>query len=281
MLPVLAFSSTGFLVGVITAFSSDHLARVIVPLIFALFGGSILTFGQKLPSEQRNVAYLSLLSISTGCAVGIIVGVLCVEYRWLSPRIEGQLTGASVSGGKTATSGPSSYLRGIDVTRLNAIELERSQSWRQLTVSTRYVSGLLLALSLCGNALASDIDETVFIKADKTGNKVEFGTGFFVDNNGLVVTAYHVINGARQITVWDDRNTQKSSADKVVKVLAMDSKTDVALLATGFSGTKYFKLDMSNPAVGQQLKIIGHPYGFRDQTLSAQTTQDGFAKSKA
>jgi hypothetical protein len=133
MLPILAFSSTGFLIGIMTAFSSDHLSRIVVPLIFALFGGSLMAFGQKVSPEQRTVAYASLLSITGACAFGIIIGVLCVEHKWLSPGAEAQLgvTGSKIPaqsrlavGGDSANQG---YLHAQTLSPIDSIQFEVNQ----------------------------------------------------------------------------------------------------------------------------------------------------------
>lgn len=85
MLPFFAFASNGLLVGVMVAFSSDHLSKIFIPLLFAAFGGSVASFGRNLNTIQKREAYSGLLALSLFCTIGIIFGVLAVQYRWLSP----------------------------------------------------------------------------------------------------------------------------------------------------------------------------------------------------
>jgi hypothetical protein len=67
------------------AFSEDQLSRIVVPLLFALFGGSITAFGKDLAERQRRDAYSGLCGLALFCTLGIVIGVLAVQFRWLSP----------------------------------------------------------------------------------------------------------------------------------------------------------------------------------------------------
>lgn len=115
MLAVAAFSSIGFLIGAIVALSEDHLARVAVPLLFSLFGGSIIAFGRQLSGPEKKDSHIALLSISLGCVGGILVGILCTQYRWLSPTLE-------TAKGTQSASSNGFYLRGITISTINGID---------------------------------------------------------------------------------------------------------------------------------------------------------------
>lgn len=117
MLPFLAFASNGFLVGMMVALSADQLSRIVIPLLFAVFGGSIAAFGKELTEDRRREAYVGVLALSLFCAAGIILGILTVQYRWLSPVVLAstlQNTNASTTGSGSATTQsrqPDPYLR--------------------------------------------------------------------------------------------------------------------------------------------------------------------------
>ena len=140
MLPFLAFACTGLLIGIMVAFSEDHLSKIVVPLLFAVFGSSIAAFGNDLSESRRREADAGLLALSFFCLIGIVGGVLAVEYRWLSPA------GASVNGASTLTS-KDRYLRAQTNTAIGSIEVRVRQG--QLTKQDAYdeIIGLLIVLT--------------------------------------------------------------------------------------------------------------------------------------
>jgi len=91
------------------------------------------------------------------------------------------------------------------------------------------------------------------------------GSGFIWDDNGYVVTNYHVIEGAQGADVTlSDQSTWKADLvgyeqDKDLAVLKIDAPKDrLRPIALGTSG---------NLQVGQKVFAIGNPFGL-DQTLT-------------
>ncbi|MGD9502675.1 MAG: Do family serine endopeptidase [Methyloceanibacter sp.] len=85
------------------------------------------------------------------------------------------------------------------------------------------------------------------------------GSGFVIDPEGLVVTNYHVIEGADEILV----NFTDGTSLKVAEVLGHDPKTDLALLKV--EPKKPLKAvtfgDSAKMRVGDWVMAIGNPYG--------------------
>ncbi len=85
------------------------------------------------------------------------------------------------------------------------------------------------------------------------------GSGFIVDSSGYIVTNYHVIDGADEITVilQDDTNLTAT-------VVGTDKKTDLALLKvkpkTPLTAVSWG--DSNRLRVGDWILAIGNPYGF-------------------
>ena len=101
-----------------------------------------------------------------------------------------------------------------------------------------------------------------FDDEDKDGlpRKVSsLGSGFVIDQSGLVVTNNHVIEGADEIII----NFTDGSKLKVVKILGHDPKTDLALLKV--EPKKPLKAitfgDSSKMRVGDWVMAIGNPFG--------------------
>jgi S1-C subfamily serine protease len=88
------------------------------------------------------------------------------------------------------------------------------------------------------------------------------GTGFFITEDGILITNQHVVCGADAnqlfIVTADDK---KYSVDAV----AVDSAQDVAILKVNTNGQKVSRLVFSSPEskikVGQDVIAIGNPFG--------------------
>ena len=85
------------------------------------------------------------------------------------------------------------------------------------------------------------------------------GSGFIIDNKGIVVTNYHVIENAEEITVVlsDDQSFE-------AKVLGQDQKTDIAVLKiepgeVELTAVKFG--DSDSLRVGDWVLAIGNPFG--------------------
>jgi len=91
------------------------------------------------------------------------------------------------------------------------------------------------------------------------------GSGFIVDPNGLVVTNYHVIEGADEIEVVFDDGTRIPAILK-----GTDQKSDLALLEIETDRTlPYVEFGDSDDAeVGDWVIAIGNPFGLGGTTTS-------------
>jgi putative serine protease PepD len=91
------------------------------------------------------------------------------------------------------------------------------------------------------------------------------GTGFVIDEDGHVLTAAHVVDGASSITL-----TFKDGTTRTAKLLGKDDATDVAVLEVDPSGLDLQPLALGSSAsleVGDQLAAIGDPFGY-ERSLS-------------
>ena len=85
------------------------------------------------------------------------------------------------------------------------------------------------------------------------------GSGFIIDDAGIVVTNNHVIENADEITVFlsDDRSFK-------AEVIGRDEKTDIAVLKFDPEDTKLTAVsfgDSDNLRVGDWVMAIGNPFG--------------------
>lgn len=91
------------------------------------------------------------------------------------------------------------------------------------------------------------------------------GTGFFINNDGQVVTNAHVLGGCARITV------QGAVAEVEARLKAMDNGQDLALLDTRLAPPAYASLRPSGmpPIEGEQAFSVGYPGGERLATRPA------------
>jgi S1-C subfamily serine protease len=92
------------------------------------------------------------------------------------------------------------------------------------------------------------------------------GSGFVIDKAGHIVTNYHVVEGANDVTVsFSNRDTVKA------EVVGTDPSTDLAVLRVNTSASGLRPLTLGNSdavQVGDQVVAIGNPFGL-DRTVTA------------
>src|ERR1019366_7460671 len=77
----------GVLVGTLLAMSAQSLAQSVIAALFALFGGSLLAFLEKLaPANQIKVA-AGVFAISLGTLGGLYSGLYVNEHQLLTPVV--------------------------------------------------------------------------------------------------------------------------------------------------------------------------------------------------
>jgi hypothetical protein len=69
------FAALGLLVGSIAGLSSAQLTTTLLGLLFALIGGSIIAFIEKLDNDSRRAAGLSLLAFAPTAMLGLYLGI--------------------------------------------------------------------------------------------------------------------------------------------------------------------------------------------------------------
>jgi S1-C subfamily serine protease len=92
------------------------------------------------------------------------------------------------------------------------------------------------------------------------------GSGFVIDKNGHIVTNYHVVEGASELTVsFSNRDTVKA------EVVGTDPSTDLAVLRVETSASALTPLPLGNSdqiLVGDPVVAIGNPFGL-DRTVTS------------
>ena len=85
------------------------------------------------------------------------------------------------------------------------------------------------------------------------------GSGVIVSNNGLIVTASHVVSRATDVIVRDI-NGNKFNAE----VIFDDPLTDLALLKTKINNNK-ININLKRPKIGSNTCLISNSFGLKKQ----------------
>ncbi len=99
------------------------------------------------------------------------------------------------------------------------------------------------------------------IAYDKAGRSMAIGSGFFISEDGYIVTNYHVIRGACSLAVIKYAST---GAVTSVKISAYDANQDVAILKIETSGEKYLEFSTEAVKTGDTVYAIGSTLGLTD-----------------
>src|ERR1044072_5972105 len=98
------------------------------------------------------------------------------------------------------------------------------------------------------------------------------GSGFFISEDGYVVTNNHVVDSETSVTVISDDGKEYKA-----KVIGTDDKTDLALLKIDAPGTKftYVKFSAARPRVGDWVVAVGNPFGLGGTVTAGIISAEG------
>ena len=98
------------------------------------------------------------------------------------------------------------------------------------------------------------------------------GSGFFVSNDGLAVSNYHVFKG----TTIGREQIKLAGSNKsysVAKVLHKSEKEDFIVFMVNCQNTNYIPIAKSKPRIGDKVYAIGSPRGLENTFSSGEVSQ--------
>ena len=87
------------------------------------------------------------------------------------------------------------------------------------------------------------------------------GTGFIIDESGIIVTNYHVVENARKLIITLSDNSQWPG-----ELIGADPNNDIAVIRIDAPSSSYDYLAFSSSndiVVGQKVLALGNPFGLR------------------
>ena len=110
----------------------------------------------------------------------------------------------------------------------------------------------------------------IFVYDDK-GEYLQLGSGFFISQNGDVITNYHVLQGASSAEI----KTADGKTYPITYILAGDEQNDVIRLSVNIPSQYVYPLSLSKtiPEVGERIIVYGSPLGLEN------TVSDGIVSA--
>lgn len=107
---------------------------------------------------------------------------------------------------------------------------------------------------------------------------VSEGTGCVVDKNGVILTGFHVVEGAKEIEV----TTSNGQTYKAKFLAKMENKKDLALVKIEPKGSlSIVKFgDSEEVKVGQKVLSIGNPFGFSHTLTQGIISRIDYVKNR-
>jgi tetratricopeptide (TPR) repeat protein len=113
---------------------------------------------------------------------------------------------------------------------------------------------------------------TVIIFAfDEKGEFLKLGSGFFISQNGDVITNYHVLQGASSAEI----KTADEKTYPITYIVAGDEQNDIIRLSVNIPSSSVYPLSLSKtiPEVGERIIVYGSPLGLEN------TVSDGIVSA--
>ena len=88
------------------------------------------------------------------------------------------------------------------------------------------------------------------------------GSGFFISNDGYIITNNHVISGAVTIEVYTQYRSQPYSA----KLIGLSECDDIAVLKIDIENANFLEYSQDNPKLGEEIIAAGFPLGDKEVT---------------
>lgn len=125
---------------------------------------------------------------------------------------------------------------------------------------------------LDGSQIFDRYGSAVFMVFTTDGSNAYQGSGFFIDNNGLAVSNYHVFKGTG--IGWElIKLVGNDEAYKVTEVITKNEDEDFILFRVNCDNTNYIPIAASKPKIGEKVYAIGSPRGLENTFSSGEVSQ--------
>lgn len=125
---------------------------------------------------------------------------------------------------------------------------------------------------LDGSEVFRKYNSAVFMVYTTDGSNIYQGSGFFIGENGLAVSNYHVFKGtgigAEAIKMPND-----DTAYKVAEIYQRSEDEDFIIFRVDYDNDNYIPIATKRPEIGQRVFAIGSPRGLENTFSSGEVSQ--------
>ncbi len=125
---------------------------------------------------------------------------------------------------------------------------------------------------LDGSEIFKKYSTAVFMVYTTDGSNIYQGSGFFIGENGLAVSNYHVFKGtgigAEAIKMPNDETVYK-----VAEIYQRSEDEDFILFRVDYVNDNYIPIASTRPKIGQRVFAIGSPRGLENTFSSGEVSQ--------
>ncbi len=125
---------------------------------------------------------------------------------------------------------------------------------------------------LDGREVFNKYSTAVFMVFTSDGMNGYQGSGFFINNNGLAVSNYHVFKGTG-IGMEKIKLLGSDIVHNVTEIIAKDEEEDYILFRVDCDNTNYLPIASSKPQIGDKVFAIGSPRGLENTFSSGEVSQ--------
>lgn len=125
---------------------------------------------------------------------------------------------------------------------------------------------------LDGREVFDKYSTAVFMVFTSDGMNGYQGSGFFISNNGLAVSNYHVFKGTG-IGMEKIKLLGSDIVHNVTEIIAKDEEEDYILFRVDCDNTNYLPIASSKPQIGDKVFAIGSPRGLENTFSSGEVSQ--------
>ncbi len=112
----------------------------------------------------------------------------------------------------------------------------------------------------------------VFMVFTSDGMNGYQGSGFFIDNQGLAVSNYHVFKDT-EIGLEKIKLLGSDIVHNVTEIIAKNEEEDYILFRVDCENTNYLPIASSKPQIGEKVFAIGSPRGLENTFSSGEVSQ--------
>lgn len=125
---------------------------------------------------------------------------------------------------------------------------------------------------LDGSQIFERYGDAVFMVFTSDGSNAYQGSGFFIDNEGLAVSNYHIFKGTG-IGYELIKLVGSNDAYKVTEILKKSDEEDFIIFRVNCENTNYIPIASEKPKIGEKVYAIGSPRGLENTFSSGEVSQ--------